>query len=158
MMESRRMELLVDLAWIIFAGSYCLVASTYPPGGRMVPLTFGIITLIVGLAHASGNFIAFVRPFTHGDTEAVERDIVIERSELKAALWAAALLGGVFLIGTLAAIFLFFLVYFGIRGRRWGVGLISGLLMALVAWGLFGQLISLPLPQGVVAPFILHWF
>jgi hypothetical protein len=153
-MHRRRAELLLDLVWLAFAGGYCAVAASYPPDGRLVPLTVGFIALASGLVHCSGNFIALLRPFTHGEGE----EAPVERSEIVAALWAAALLAGIFLIGAVAAVFLFFLFYFGLRGRRWLLGLISAVVMTLVTWGLFGQLIALHLPVGIVTRFVLQLF
>jgi hypothetical protein len=153
-MNSRRAELLIDLAWIVFAGSYCAVAAGYPPGGRMVPLTIGLIALALGVVHLSGNFIAMLRPLTHGvPDEATESHPAFERSEIVAALWATGLLVGIFLIGAVAAIFLFFLFYFGLRGKRWLLGLGSAIVMTAIAWGLFGQIIGVPLPDGIIT----HW-
>jgi hypothetical protein len=154
-MHSRRAELLLDLVWLAFAGGYCAVAAGYPPGGRMVPLTVGLIALALGLVHCSGNFIAVLRPFTHGEGEEAAP---VERSEFIAALWAAGLLAGIFLIGALAAIFLFFLFYFGLRAQRWRLGLISALVMTFVTWGLFGQLIALELPDGILTRLLLNLF
>ncbi len=151
----RQIEFLVDLAWLVFAGGYCMVAAGYPPEGRLVPLTVGLAAVAVGLLHMLGNFIGVVRPFTHG--AAVSAAVGgIERSQLMAIVWAVALLVGVFLIGALAAIFLFFLVYFGVRGKRWLLGLISAVLMTVLSWGLFGQLISLQLPQGLLTEYVLR--
>jgi Tripartite tricarboxylate transporter TctB family len=153
----RQIEFLVDLAWLVFAGGYCMVAASYPPEGRLVPLTVGLAAVAVGLLHILGNFIGVVRPFTHGAAASAAVGKV-ERSQLKAIVWAVALLLGVFLIGALAAIFLFFLVYFGVRGKRWLLGLISAVLMTILSWGLFGQLISLQLPQGLLTEYFLRWF
>jgi len=154
-MDSRRAEFVIDLVWLAFAGGYCAVALGYPPDGRMVPLTIGLVALALGLVHFGGNFIAVLRPFTHGDRDATAP---IERSEIVAALWAAGLLAGIFLIGALAAIFLFFLFYFGLRGRRWLLGLVSAVVMTLVTWGLFGQLIALDLPVGILTRWVLNLF
>jgi Tripartite tricarboxylate transporter TctB family len=153
-MNSRRIELLIDFAWVAFAGGYCAVAMGYPPGGRMVPLTVGLVALALGLLHFSGNLIAVIRPLTHGKDEDT---VQIERSEIVAALWAAALLAGTFLIGAVAAVFLFFLLYFGLR-RRWLLGLGSAIVMTLVTWGLFGQMIGVPLPAGLVTQFVVNLF
>jgi len=154
-MDSRRAEFVIDLVWLAFAGGYCAVALGYPPDGRMVPLTIGLVALALGLVHFGGNFIAVLRPFTHGDRDATAP---IERSEFVAALWAAGLLAGIFLIGALPAIFLFFLFYFGLRGRRWLLGLVSAVVMTLVTWGLFGQLIALDLPVGILTRWVLNLF
>lgn len=156
-MGSRRAEFLVDLIWLALAGGYCAVAAGYPPEGRLVPLTFGIVALVLGLAHVGGNFIAVLRPFTHADS-IEDSPAPIERSELIAALWAAALLAGIFLIGAMAAIFLFFVFYFGLRGRRWGLGLAAAVVMTAITWGLFGHLIALHLPVGILTRFILNLF
>lgn len=155
-MPSRRAELILDLAWIAFAGGYCLVAAGYPEDGRLVPITFGLIALALGVVHFSGHFIAVLWPLTHADSERGEGPTPIERSELVAMLWAAGLLVGIFLIGAVPAVFLFFLLYFGLRGGRWRLGLVSGVLMSLITWGLFGQLISLHLPGGVLTRLILN--
>lgn len=151
----RRLEFVVDLFWIVFAGGYCAVAAGYPAGGRFVPLTVGLAALAVGVVHFLGNFIAVVRPFTHGLGESrPSREAPI--GIVKAMLWAAGLLAGIFVIGAFAAIFLFFLLYFGFRGGRWLLGLVSAVAMTALTWGLFGQLISLELPSGLVAQYLFH--
>jgi len=153
-MSRSRVELLIDLAWIVFAGAYCAVAAGYPPGGRMVPLIVGLVALTLGVVHFSGNFIDVLRHLTHGARDATaESPAAFERSEIIAALWATGLLVGIFLIGAVAATFLFFLFYFGLRGNRWLLGLGSAIVMTAIAWGLFGQTIGVPLPVG----FITHW-
>jgi Tripartite tricarboxylate transporter TctB family len=151
----RRAELVVDLFWIVFAGGYCIVAAGYPPGGRFVPLTIGLAALAVGVVHFLGNFIDVVRPFTHGQAASRSSEDA-PAGVFQAILWAAGLLAGIYLIGTLAAIFLFFLLYFGIRGGRWLLGLLSAVLMTAVTWAVFGQLISLQLPSGLIAKYLLH--
>lgn len=156
-MDSRRVEFLIDLVWVALAGTYCAVAAGYPPDGRLVPLTVGVIALALGLVHFSGQFIAILRPFTHTDSME-EPQAPIERSELIAALWAAGLLAGIFLIGAVAAIFLFFVLYFGLRAGRWQLGLISAVVMAAITWGLFGQLIELELPAGVLTQAVTNLF
>ena len=156
-MNGRRAEVLIDLLWLILAGGYCAVAAGYPAEGRLVPLTVGIIALALGLAHFGGNFVAVLRPFTHADS-IQESAVPVERSELIATLWAAALLAGFFLIGAMAAVFLFFVFYFGLRGRCWGLGLASAVVMTAITWGLFGHLIALHLPVGILTRFVLNLF
>ena len=156
-MAGRRAELLIDLLWLVLAGGYCAVAAGYPPEGRLVPLTVGLIALAIGIVHFSGHFITVLRPFTHADSMQ-EPPAPVERSELIAALWASALLAGIFLIGAVAAVFLFFVLYFGLRGRRWQLGLVSAVIMAAITWGLFGQLIALNLPAGILTRFVLNLF
>jgi Tripartite tricarboxylate transporter TctB family len=151
----RRLEFVVDLFWIVFAGGYCIVAAGYPAGGRFVPLTVGLAALAVGVVHFLGNFIAVVRPFTHGSAVSSPSEEA-PTGILAAILWAAGLLAGIFLIGALPAIFLFFLLYFGLRAGRWLLGLSSAVVMTIVTWGLFGQLISLELPTGILFEYVLH--
>jgi Tripartite tricarboxylate transporter TctB family len=153
----RRSEFVVDLFWIAFAGGYCIVAAGYPPGGRFVPLTIGLAALAAALLHMLGNFVGVARPFTHGAAAGAGVGAV-ERSQIMAVGWALALLAGIFLIGALPAIFLFFLLYFGVRGRRWLLGLVSAVVMTILTWGLFGQLISLQLPEGLVTEYFLRLF
>ncbi|HEY7299731.1 MAG TPA: tripartite tricarboxylate transporter permease [Xanthobacteraceae bacterium] len=151
-------ETSVDLAWVILGGAYCAIASTFPPDGRLMPFAVGAATLMLSLTHLSGNFVPMMRPFTHGETEAQERGGETDLSQIKAIAWAISLLVAIFLIGALPAIFLFFVIYFGIGARRWVLGPVSAVLMTLLTWGLFGQLMSLELPQGIVTEFVLHWF
>ncbi len=146
-MNSRRVELLIDFAWLAFAGGYCAIAAGYPPGGRLVPLTIGLVALALGLLHFSGNVISRLRPLTHGSGD---EEAELARSEIAAVLWAGGLLAGIFLVGANAAVFLFFLCYFGVRGR-WLLGLVSAVAMTVLTWGLFGQMIGVPLPDGLIA-------
>ena len=156
-MNGRRAEFLFDLFWIVFSGSYCAIALGYPPEGRMVPLTIGSVALAISLLHFSGNFIAILRPLTHGREDG-ERGAAIERSEVIAGLWALGLLVGIFLIGAVAAVFVFFLAYFGLAKRRWVLGIFSAVLMTFITWGLFGKLIGMPLPAGIITPAVLNLF
>lgn len=155
-MKRPRGEFLVDLAWVVFAGIYCLVASGYPAGGRLVPLAVGMAALVAALVHFSGNFIPFIGRLTHGGTEAGQPSAEIDHSQLIAILWAASLLASIFLIGALAAVFLFFIVYFIVNGRRWVLAIVSAVLMTFVTWGLFGQIMSFPLPQGIIPGLVEH--
>lgn len=153
-MNANRLELLLDLAWVTFAGGYCAVSASYPPGGRMVPLTVGLVALAIGIVHFCGNFLAVLRPLTHGEKAAE----LIERNELVAASWGGALLAGIFIVGAIAAVFLFFLLYFGLRGRRWLLGLGSAVVMTLLTWGLFGQVIAIDLPTGWLTAWLQRLF
>lgn len=156
-MDSRRAEFVLDLVWLAFAGGYCAVAAGYPPGGRMVPLTIGLIALALALVHFAGHFIGLLRPFTHADS-VEDPPAPVARSEFVAALWAAALLAGIFLVGAVIAVFLFFLFYFGLRAQRWRLGFVSAVVMTLITWGLFGQLISLHLPVGLLPRLLMGLF
>jgi len=146
-MNSRRIELLIDIVWVVFAGGYCAVAAGYPPGGRFVPLTIGLVALALGLVQFSGNLIAVMRPLTHGDRDSE----IITRSEVVSAAWAAGFLVAIFVIGAIPAVFLYFLLYFGLHGRRWLLGFVSAIVMTLITWGVFGQMIGINLPAGVFA-------
>ena len=156
-MTRRHAELLIDLTWIVFAAAYCFVAVGYPPDGRMVPLTIGLVALALSLVHFSGNLIPVLRPLTHeAPDETIATNSAFERTQIVAALWATTLLVGIFLIGAVAATFLFFLLYFGLRGRRWLTGLGSATVMTAIAWGLFGQVIGVPLPDGIITHWLLN--
>jgi hypothetical protein len=156
-MNGRRAEFLFDLFWIVFSGGYCAIALSYPPEGRMVPLTIGSVALAISLLHFSGNFIRLIRPLTHG-REDVEGGASIERSEMIAGLWALGLLAGIFLVGAVAAVFVFFLAYFGLAKRRWVLGVFGAVVMTFLTWGLFGKLIGMTLPTGVITPVVLNLF
>jgi Tripartite tricarboxylate transporter TctB family len=105
------------------------------------------VALAIALLHFGGNLIAFMRPLTHGG-RATE---TISRSEVVSAAWAAGFLIAIFVIGALPAVFLYFLLYFGLHGRRWLLGLVSALVMTAIAWGVFGQMIGINLPAGLFA-------
>ncbi|HEY7088235.1 MAG TPA: tripartite tricarboxylate transporter permease [Tepidisphaeraceae bacterium] len=149
-------EASVGLAWVFIGGAYCAIAATFPPDGRLMPFAVGAAALVLGLVYLSGNFMPIMRPFTHGEPEVQERGGGIDPSQIKAIAWAISLLAGIFLIGALPAVFLFFLAYFGIGARRWVLGPVSAVLMTSLTWGLFGQLMSLQLPQGVIAELVVH--
>lgn len=179
-MKILRPEFFLDLAWLVFSGAYVAVASQYPPEGRLVPMTIGLAAVAVGLLHFSGNFIRSLRPHTHGSVEEeagalatsggesrrdTERDDA-QRAEnrrarpdyLAAIGWALGLVIGIELIGAIWAMPVFFISYFGVRGRRWALGVISGALMALVVWGLFGALMNLQLPSGLITTRLMGLF
>lgn len=178
-MKILRAELFVDIVWLAFCIGYIFEASHYPSGGRLVPIVVGSAGLVLGLAHFLGNFVPALRIYTHGvddgDSgpvgEAVDyqpdsesEKLTQERSEPEGEkpryfggiAWAIALVAGMYLIGAVWIMPLFFITYFGIRGRRWGLGILAGVIMMLVTYGLFGQLIQLQLPAGVIWTYIFN--
>ncbi|GMA61452.1 hypothetical protein [Alicyclobacillus fastidiosus] len=64
-MRRLRLEMLLDIAWIVFASVYVAMASRYPPAGRLIPMVVGVTAIIVGITQLMGNFIPRMRFLTH---------------------------------------------------------------------------------------------
>ena len=178
-MKILRPEILLDVAWLMFSAAYVVIAANYPPDGRLVPMTVGFATMAIGAVHFAGNFIRVLRPYTHGrmdprdvlpaipgepvstageddkDAEADGSEDQSSRSLLTATAWAAGLMLALSVIGAVAAVLAFFILYFGVRGRRWRLGVVSGIAMALLTWGLFEKVLNADLPRGVLAAYLL---
>jgi hypothetical protein len=158
-----RLELIVDIIWVVFALWYFITAQTYPSAARAVPTVFGGAAVIVGVVQLLGNFVPALRPWTKGGAsreeaggpaaQAAEAHILSvtpeeNRRQLIAIGWAIGLFLGVWLLGFLVAIPLFFLVYFLFVRRNWWLMLLSaGGMTALVY---LVNLFSTPLPQGLL--------
>lgn len=169
-MKILRPELVVDVGWLALCIGYVAQATHYPEGGRLVPMVVGLAGAALGAVHMAGNFVSVLRPFTHGNNgddavDAESPDGMPEPEQTEAGdghpepgaatryggiFWALFLVLGIYIIGAVWVMPVFFIPYFGIRGGRWGLGLVAGLGMMLVTWGLFGQLIQLQLPQGII--------
>lgn len=150
-----RLELIVDIIWVIFAGWYLIATQSYPSVSRFVPTVFGTAALGLGIFQLLGNFIPAIQPLTKGDppsrTNGSSSDLpqsVQNRRQLWAVLWAIGCVAGVYFLGFLVAIPLFMLVYFlGLDARRyWKLAIIGALAMGLLAY-LVSQF-SVPLPTG----------
>jgi hypothetical protein len=68
---------------------------------------------------------------------------------LYAIAWVAGLLAGIYVLGFVVAIPVFFLAYFGAL-RAWRTAVISAVVMGAVTEGLFVYALSVPLPQGLL--------
>lgn len=176
-MKILRPELLVDIGWIAFTGGYVAVASQYPADGRLVPMTVGVVGLVLGILHFLGNFVPGMRPYTHGGDDEPDGTVLDEIAEdsnedklsraergplkpgyLAAIGWGIGLVAGMKLIGAVWTMPIFFTLYFGIRGNRWVTGVVAGILMAVVTWGLFGELMGLELPTGLITSHLFALF
>lgn len=148
-----RLELLVDLIWVAFAGWYVISAQTYPSAARFVPTVFGGVALVVGLVQLSGNFIPALRGLTKGSAEGPDAVANVEREEqrrqLRAIAWALGFFAGILLLGFMIAMPLFMFVYFLILDRKkWRIGVISAVAMGILAY--LVNIFSVPLPSGLI--------
>lgn len=172
-MKILRPEIVLDIFWLAFCIGYVGLAFNYPPAGRLVPITIGAAGIAFGLVHFSGNFIRVIRQYTHGDvngenevTEESDVGVMKEATDeapaenkfLAAISWAVALILGIVLLGAIWIMPVFFTIYFGVRGKKWGLGIFAGICMGFVAWGVFGKMINLQLPPGVITMYIVHLF
>ncbi len=71
------------------------------------------------------------------------------RQVLIAMAWVVGLLLGTYLVGYVVAIPVFFLAYFGVL-RMWRTAVVSAVVMAVVAQGLFVTALAVPLPHGLL--------
>ncbi|MCF8563145.1 tripartite tricarboxylate transporter TctB family protein [Alicyclobacillus tolerans] len=70
----------------------------------------------------------------------------------RAILWAAGLIAGIFVLGFVAAIPLFFLAYFLVQKsqRNWKLAVVSAVVMGLLTYGVFDQILGLQLYNGLL--------
>ncbi|WAH40118.1 tripartite tricarboxylate transporter TctB family protein [Alicyclobacillus fastidiosus] len=169
-MRRLRLEMLLDIAWIVFASVYVAMASRYPPAGRLIPMVVGVTAIIVGITQLMGNFIPRMRFLTHdrklGDRKdtagtppiALAPEPVPETGEVSqlgqwvSILWAASLILGILLIGFAPAIPLFFFVYFLIQKshRNWKLAVGAAVAMGILTSGVFARVLDLHLYSGVL--------
>lgn len=161
-MKLRRLELIVDVIWVLLSVWYVLTASTYPSAGRLIPMSVGIAVFIIGSFQLIGYFVPALRAFTHGrqpsrgdaDAPAAEEAAAIARAERRewiAILWALLLLAGIYVLGYLITVPLFFLAYFLFqRPMRWKLALISAVVMGGLTYLVFYQLLSIQLYPGLL--------
>lgn len=179
----RRGELWIDVAWVVVSGVYVLIASGYPPAGRLIPMVIGSIACITGAVQLAGNFVPGMRRFTHDREVAdpVERpsvsathgsmgnlppeqlpsesphaggraDAATEaRRQWIGIGWAAGLVAGLFVLGFVVTVPLFFLAYFLLQRsqRNWKVAVSSAVIMGGVTYGVFDQVLGLHLYNGI---------
>ncbi len=165
-----RLEFFVDVLWIVLSLYYLWTARVYPPAGRMIPDVVGTATLIVGLVQLAGDFIPVLRPFTHAREESkkdreTDENLPVaqeeipkiakglslnDRRQLMAVGWASAYVAGIYVLGYVVAVPLFFLTYFLVKSHRnWKMAVISATAMWLLTWGVFEQLLMVHLPGGI---------
>ncbi len=165
-----RLELIVDILWILLSLFYLWMARVYPAAGRMIPDVVGIAALIVGLVQLAGNFIPALQPFTHAresgeadrkkdDDRVVNPDEKLriakgigpgEHRQLRAIGWALAYVAGIYVLGYAVAVPAFFLTYFSAKSHRnWKMAVISAAAMWLLTWGMFEQVLMVHLPGSI---------
>lgn len=161
-MKLRRLELIVDVVWVLLSVWYVLTASTYPSAGRLIPMSVGIAVFLIGSFQLIGYFVPALRAFTHGrppvpgDTDAPIAEEAVatahaERREWIAILWAVLLLAGIYVLGYLITVPTFFLAYFLLqRPMRWKLALISAVVMGGMTYLVFYQLLSVQLYPGLL--------
>lgn len=162
----RRLELLVDSIWVVFAGWYLITTQTYPPVDRLVPTVFSGVALAAGIFQWIGNFVpglhGLTKGFARGEASAPGEGEVAQtisekmtpsplenRRQLIAIVWAMALFAGILVLGFLIALPLFMLVYFLTLNRRGWVLAVSGAVgMGVITY--FVNMFSVPLPTGLL--------
>jgi hypothetical protein len=167
-MKVVRFELLIDILWVICSTWYVATAQSYPPDGRLIPTIIGGAALVIAIIQLAGNFIPVLRPFTHqkkeedakhsiGDNTHAEKTQESHHSKQKdkqqliAIGWSIGFILVIYLIGFVFAVPLFFLVYFlTLKPRKWKLAIVSAIVMCALTWGLFGQLLSVHFPKGLL--------
>lgn len=171
-------ELAVDLILVVGIAAYVLVAQRYPKDGREIPTVVGVVGLVAALVQLVGWFVRPMWSLTHGDPprrkdiaggmpessapplspertaqldaeEAAGEDYHPHRDTLIIMGWAVLFLALILVIGYVYGIPLFFLAYFLAR-RQWILAVGSAVAMfGLTEW-VFIQLLTVPLPAGVL--------
>lgn len=145
-----KLELLVDIIWVAFAGWYFVTAQTYPPSARFVPTVFSGVALVVGLFQLSGNFVPALRGLTKGPSQGPEAIQSVPREEqsrqLAAIWWALGYFAGIVLLGFVISTPLFLLAYFYTLNRgNWKLIIIPAAAMGLLTWMVDLYITQLPL-------------
>ncbi|MGH6670963.1 MAG: tripartite tricarboxylate transporter permease [Xanthobacteraceae bacterium] len=165
------LDLVVDVAWVVFAAAYVIVAWGYPPAAGLVPLSFGIVALGVAVLQLAGHFILPLRRITHaqrrtasamlggsegagesGDSEAGRaRAAQRHRREMTAIAWAVALLVAIYLFGYAVALPAFMLAYFTFGYRtHWTVAVVSAAAMWVLTYPVIEQALGVHLSGGLL--------
>lgn len=156
-------ELALDLAIIAGALVYIRVAQHYPADGRQIPTLVGYLALALGAVHLLGHLVPRFWAPTHdskaaqpvrpgpadagGEPPTAPVSVGDPRQVMVAMAWALGLLVGLYVVGYVIAMPVFFLAYFGSR-RAWRTAVVSAVVMGAVTEGLFVQALAVHLPTG----------
>jgi hypothetical protein len=171
-------ELAVDVILVAGIAVYLIVAQRYPKDGREIPTVVGTVGLVAAVIQLVGWFVRPMWSFTHGDPpqrtdisggmpesaapplseeqkaeqraeQAGATDFHPHRDTLLIMGWAALFLALILVVGYVYGVPLFFLAYFLAR-RQWKLAIASAIVMfGLTEW-VFIQLLTIPLPAGVI--------
>jgi len=167
LMKRLRKEIIVDIAWVVFSAGYISTATQYPPAGRLIPMTVGIAALVIGLFQLSGNIFPVLRRFTHDkevskdqaeesmSPDSLNASNVAWLRQWIAIGWAAGLVLGIYVLGYIITIPVFFLAYFLVQKnqRNWKLAIISAVVMGALTFGVFDVLLGLHLYTGLLGQF-----
>ncbi len=137
-----------NLLLLVFAAYFVWSATNYEPQARMIPLVIGGFVLILQ------SWVTIMDGRTNSaPVEHAEGAPPADEANRVAALtgWMVLFFGLFMLFGTLAAIFLFILLFLGLRRdvHKWIAFAVAGG-MSLVVWVLFVRLMRFELYPGVL--------
>ena len=142
---------------LVFFAFFIWEARDWPVKAQLYPWVVGIPMLALAIFHfvidlrggqqkrASANTPADFQ-FTKGIDPGLAR-----RRTISIFTWIFGFLLGTWLLGFFVSIPLFFFLYLKVHSREgWTLSLILTAVALFVSWGLFDQLLHLPLPEGQI--------
>jgi hypothetical protein len=168
-MRPSRLELLVDLIWVGFSVWYVATALGYPPVARNLPLTVGMVSLVVSGVQLVGYFVPRLRPYTHPRPAPSEAGAVspaaapsapaaqVNRRQLRVILWGLGLVAGLYLFGFAFTVPAFMLAYFRWADPRgWKMAVGAAAAMWALVYLVLMQLMQVHLPPGLIPALIAN--
>jgi len=143
------------IMFIIFL-SMTLVALSYPPAARLMPLMIGIPGTILGFVQFIMEYrITSAELFTKSDESEHPRKAEERQNEIQMIVWMLLFFIGLLFFGFRYAspILVFSFLFFG-KKESLIIGIISGLCTFLVIYGFFENFLRIPLFEGL----IIEWF
>jgi len=127
-------------AWGVFA------AISWPLKAKLFPLVIGIPLCCLAIAELWLSLKTISKPVDEAD--GIPRQLALRRAAIAAA-WIAGFFAAIVLLGFLAAVPAFVLLYLRLQGReRWIFSAVFSAVVWAVFYGLFDQLLHLPFPAG----------
>jgi tripartite tricarboxylate transporter TctB family protein len=140
----------VPLVLLVAAGVYLTLALRLPfgaaarPGAGFYPVIVAVFAIVVALAATASAF----RGAGHAEADAVALDAAARRRVVISVVALAAFCLALPWVGYPAAAFAFVAVVLRCLGSRWTTALLMGVLSAAASYGLFAELLDVPLPRG----------
>jgi hypothetical protein len=144
-------------AAVLFTQAWSLERwSVQGPGEGFFPLLLSAGLAVLGLVQlvAPGQRTGPDRPTADSELPPADADPAAPRDRLAYAIYVGATLAFALLftrLGVLLSVLLFMIVTVRFAERRaWGAALLSGVIADLVLYVVFGRLLGVPLPQGLI--------
>lgn len=161
---NKRIDLIGSLAFVALGIFMLVVALNYPPtkvtfdaiGPKGFPIVIGSL-FIIGGAFQSVRSILFIRRFgVIGPSEGTDDEEEYPSSALRGFLFIVGAFVYLALLPFIGFLILTPIAVFGalwsLQYRPWWKGLLIAVIFTIVGFLVFGVVLSVPLPQGFLAP------